>query len=155
MPRAPKKIKLPRSRPIIPIDWDQVDKLLMSGCLGTEIASAIGCCPDTLYQRTLQEKGMIFSEYSRKKKEKGDTILRHAQFAKAAKGDNTMLIWLGKLRLGQRDPDKGDTFVISQEAAAKAMEQILDKTKNPLNNQEPLKSDWGMNHEIKRLKSTE
>lgn len=133
MPRAPKKTGLPRARPKIPIDWDQVDKLLMSGCLGTEIASSIGCCVDTLYDRTFQEKGVIFSAYAREKKEKGDTILRHAQFAKAAKGDNTMLIWLGKLRLGQRDPDKGDTFIISQDAAAKAMEQIIDQTKNPLN----------------------
>ncbi len=155
MPRAPKKIKRPQSRPVIPIDWDQVDKLLISGCTGTEIASSIGCCPDTLYDRTEQEKGVLFSEYSRQKKEKGDTLLRQAQFAKAAKGDNTMLIWLGKLRLGQRDPDKSDTFVLSQEAAAQAMAQILDKTKNPLNKDEPLKSEWGMNHEIKRLKSTE
>ena len=133
MPRAPKKVKNPRSRPQIPIDWDYVDKLLISGCTGTEIASSIGCHHQTFYDRVQLEKGMLFTEYSQQKKEKGDTILRQAQFAKAAKGDNTMLIWLGKLRLGQRDPDKGDTFIISQEAAAKAMEQIIDQTKNPLN----------------------
>lgn len=141
MPR-PKRATLKRSRPVIPIDWDQVDKLLIAGCLGTEIASAIGCCPATLYERTLLEKGMIFSQYSREKKEKGDTLLRQAQFAKAIKGDNTMLIWLGKLRLAQRDPDKGDTLILSNEAAAAALRQIENKTKDPIN-KKPLEAMYG------------
>ena len=124
MPRAPKKVKRPQSRPVIPIDWDYVDKMLIAGCTGTEIASSIGCCRDTLYDRTEQEKGVLFSEYSRQKREKGDTLLRQAQFAQALKGDKTMLIWLGKIRLDQRDPDKTDSIYISHDDAAKALKQI-------------------------------
>ena len=33
-----------------------------------------------------------------------DELMTFAQFQKAIKGDNTQLIWLGKQRLGQREP---------------------------------------------------
>ena len=48
---------------------------------------------------------MSFTHYSQKMRAKGDSVLRHKQFDKAVKGDgdNTMLIWLGKTRLGQRE----------------------------------------------------
>lgn len=91
------------------IDWDKVDELLMSGCLGTEIASYFGLNPETLYNRTKTDKGMGFHDYSASKKAKGESILRAHQYAKAIglteKGDNTLLIWLGKTRLGQREMD--------------------------------------------------
>ena len=32
--------------------------------------------------------------------------IRHMQFKKAMAGDNTMLVWLGKIRLRQKEPAK-------------------------------------------------
>lgn len=96
-----------RGRPKADIDWKKVEDLLIAGCMGTGIAAYLGISPATLYDRCLIEKGILFSQFSQEKKEKGDEILRSHQYAKALgltdKGDNTLLIWLGKTRLKQRE----------------------------------------------------
>lgn len=91
------------SRPEKHIDWDKVDRLLIAGCLGTEIAPHFDLHPNTFYDRVLAEKGIGFTEYSTQKKSQGDACLREVQYEKALTGDNTMLVWLGKQRLNQRD----------------------------------------------------
>lgn len=103
MPRKPKEVKKPRGYPPTPIDWDKVDRWLECGCLGTEVAASLGIHPDTLYNRCEEEKGIVFSAYSKEKKSSGDKLLRQKQMEIAMKGDKTMLLWLGKQRLGQRD----------------------------------------------------
>lgn len=94
-------------RPPANIDWNKVEDLLMAGCMGTGIAAYLGISAQTLYDRCLIEKKMLFSQFSQQKKEKGDEILRAHQYAKALgltdKGDNTLLIWLGKTRLKQKE----------------------------------------------------
>ena len=106
-----------KHRPLKEIDWKKVDELLIGGCLGTEIAGFFGICADTLYKRTEKEKGMTFSAYSQEKNSKGDAILRAHQYAKALgltdKGDNTLLIWLGKTRLKQSEEKIIDTKQIT------------------------------------------
>ena len=119
MPRNLKR-KYAAHRPKIDIDWDMVDKYLISGCSGTEIAGMIGCHPETFYDRCQQDKGTGFTEYSNKKKSKGDGLLRAKQFSMALGGDRGMLIWLGKNRLGQRDDPK------SQEEFNGKLAELLD-----------------------------
>ena len=96
------------SRPEIPIDWKKVDKLLIAGCLGTEIASHFVMHPNTFYDRVQQKFGVSFTEYSQEKKSTGDSILREKQFEIANKGNVTLLIWLGKNRLGQKDQEQNE-----------------------------------------------
>ncbi len=90
-------------RPKVIINWDVVDKYLIAGCTGVQIAALIGMHPETLYDRTKLEKRTGFTEYSLSKKLKGDSLLLGKQYSLAMEGDKTMLIWLGKNRLGQRD----------------------------------------------------
>ena len=91
----------------ITIDWKRVDALLAYGCLGADIAATLGIHRETLYNRVMKEFNISFSDYSAQKKAVGDSILREVQFKKAIgetkDGDNTLLIWLGKQRLGQRE----------------------------------------------------
>lgn len=104
MPRPKKEKQLPNGRPKIPIDWNEVEKSLMAGCHGTEIAAQIGMHPETFYDRCTLEHGIGFTEYSTEKKRKGDRLLRAAQFNNAInKNNTTMQIWLGKQRLGQKE----------------------------------------------------
>ena len=113
MPRPTrKKIEGPAGgRPIKPIDWDEVDKLLMAGCNGVQVAAYLHMHPHTFYDRVQIEKGTSFTEYQTEKKEKGNTLLLGAQYKLALERDRTMLIWLGKQRLGQKEEPKGaDTF---------------------------------------------
>jgi len=117
------------------IDWKKVDDLLISGCSGREIASYLGLNPHTIYDRCLSDNGIAFAEYSQQKSAKGEAILKAHQFAKALgktkDGDNALLIWLGKQRLGQREPDKnlekGDIVNIV-EAVYEINERNRDRT---------------------------
>lgn len=100
-------------RPPIELNWDEIDELLTCGCSGTEIASRIGMHRVTLYEKCLVDKGISFSDYSLQKYAKGDALLKEQQFKKALGltdvGDNTMLVWLGKNRLKQRDKQPDET----------------------------------------------
>jgi hypothetical protein len=86
------------------IDWAQVDSMLIAGCNGIEIAGSIGIHADTLYIRCAEEKKIGWSDYLQAKRAHGDGLLRAAQYQKAYKDKNpTMLIWLGKQRLNQKE----------------------------------------------------
>lgn len=93
------------SRPEKMVDWDKVDSLLKAGCKGTEICPHFDMCPDSFYAKVKEKYKLCFSEYSASKKDQGDSELKKVQFDKAISGDNTLLIWLGKCRLKQRDYD--------------------------------------------------
>ena len=67
-----------RSHPVLPINWDEVDKYLQAGCSGTQVAAIIGVSPDTLYRRCQSERGANFSVISQEKRAKGDGFL-HAK----------------------------------------------------------------------------
>lgn len=90
-------------RPEKAIDWDLVDELLEAGCSGTEIAPHFNMHADTLYRRVLEKYEMRFADYADIMFAKGDSFLRAVQHAKAKQGDNTMLVWLGKNRLKQKE----------------------------------------------------
>jgi hypothetical protein len=95
------------TRPEIPIDWELVDELLACGSPGTEVASTLGIHEDTLYKRIEKDFNLGFSAYAAKKRACGEAMIRLTQYKKAVglskKGDNTLLIWLGKQRLGQKE----------------------------------------------------
>ena len=104
MPRPTRKTIGPvKGRPIKVIDWDEVDKMLVAGCNGVQVAAYFDMHPQTLYDRVQIEKGVVFTEYSSKNKEKGNALLHATQFKVALDKDKTMLVWLGKQRLNQRD----------------------------------------------------
>ncbi len=106
--KSPLKIDPPKGhfRPEKPIDWKLVDQLLISGCLGNEIAAHFDMHPITFYHRVEREYGVSFTNYSSEKKGKGNSLLRHKQFQIAMEGDKTMLVWLGKNRLGQKETEE-------------------------------------------------
>lgn len=106
------------SRPEKPIDWQHVDDALAAGCFGTELAEFFHMHPDTFYNRVKDKFGMGFTEYSSLKKEVGNALLKLTQFKKAIgasdRGDNTLLIWLGKIRLDQREKEEDRTPPLDQ-----------------------------------------
>jgi len=83
------------TRPLKKVDAEQVEKLAGFHCSLAEIASVVGCSVDTLERR--------FAEVIKKGREQGKASLRRRQFELAMAGNPTMLIWLGKQNLGQRD----------------------------------------------------
>lgn len=89
--------------PIKQIDYNTVDKLCAIQCTGEEIACILEVDYDTLNTRIKEDKGMSFSDYFEQKRQGGKASLRRLQFKKAESGDSTMLIWLGKQYLKQKD----------------------------------------------------
>lgn len=93
-------------RPSKSLDWSKIDFYLEAGSTGTQVAANLGIHPNTLYERCAQEKKMTFTDYSQLKKSSGHSKILGKQYAKALQGDNSMLIWVGKQQLGQRDEIK-------------------------------------------------
>ncbi len=92
------------------INWDDLEHFLVAGCPVREIAGHVGCSEKTIYDRCLIDTGETYSTYSQKKRANGKALIRERQLSKALgltdKGDNTLLIWLGKVRLGQSEIKK-------------------------------------------------
>lgn len=84
------------ARPRKQIDIKLLEGLANIGCADTEIATLVGVSVDTLNRR--------FAEILCKGRETLKTRLRKLQLRAAEDGNVTMLIWLGKQYLGQREP---------------------------------------------------
>lgn len=91
------------TRPEKPIDWEKVDSLLEAGCKASEICPHFNLHVETFYDRVRKQYDMLYTDYAALLQQKGQSCLRLAQYKKALERDNTMLIWLGKQRLGQRE----------------------------------------------------
>ena len=131
------------------INWDDVDILLTSGCTGTEVAGYLGIHPDTLYARTLAEKGTLFTDYCQEKRSHGKAMLRSKQYAKAMgktdTGDTTLLIWLGKVSLDQIETKK-----IEDQEKEKKFDEKMDQVLKLLSPPSDLKiEESNINNETK------
>lgn len=91
----PRKNKPGAGRPKIEIDTTMLANYASIGCTDEEMATLLGCSSDTLVNN--------FSEIIEEGRSRLNMSLRRSQVKKALAGDNSMLIWLGKNRLGQRD----------------------------------------------------
>lgn len=91
------------ARPRIELNWTEIDKLCALQCTQEEIAQFCECSVDTLERASQREHEMSFAEYFEEKRGKGKIALRRQQWQVAMKGNVSMLIWLGKQYLNQKD----------------------------------------------------
>jgi hypothetical protein len=84
-------------RPKKKIDYELVEKLAYIQCTQEEISSILG-----ISTRTLQ-RDKEFCRIYKNGMDNGKMSLRRLQWKAAEKGNNTMLVWLGKQYLGQTD----------------------------------------------------
>lgn len=89
-------------RPKKKIDYELVEKLAYIQCTQEEISSILG-----ISTRTLQ-KDKEFLRIYKNGMDNGKMSLRRLQWKAAEKGNNTMLIWLGKQYLNQTDKQELD-----------------------------------------------
>lgn len=105
---APDHVRATESHPDFIIDWEEVKRLLRAGCTQVEVAGALGISPSTLKAKTEATHGVPLSYYAQEHRKRGEAYLRVHQYEKAIgltkEGDNTLLIWLGKVRLQQKEP---------------------------------------------------
>lgn len=91
MDKEVKKVGRPRKE----IDEKQLQKLASMLCTMEEMGAFFDCSVDTLERN--------FADTIKKGRNLGKMSLRRMQFEKAQSGNTTMLIWLGKQILGQKD----------------------------------------------------
>jgi AraC-like DNA-binding protein len=103
------------ARPKKAIDADMVRKLAAIDCTIAEIAATLDCSRDTLERR--------FRDVIDQGREQGKVSLRRRQFELASSGNATMLIWLGKQRLGQRDAQDTNVNVTQRPGLLDPVEQ--------------------------------
>ena len=90
-------------RPPKVIDYALVERLASIQCTQEEIANILEVSTKTLQRN--DEFCLIY----KKGLDNGRMSLRRFQWEAAKKGNTTMLVWLGKQYLGQREPrDDGD-----------------------------------------------
>lgn len=94
------------TKPMSDKDFEQLVGLIRIQCTAEEISNVFGMGIDTLNTR-IAERGIDgvrnFSELYKKHADEGRASLRREQWKLAQAGNPTMLIWLGKQMLGQRD----------------------------------------------------
>lgn len=88
-------IAVKTGRPLLQIDSKQVEELASIDCSYAEMAAVLGCNESTLTRR--------FAQAIENGRARGRSSLKRQQFKLATDGNPTMLIWLGKVRLGQKD----------------------------------------------------
>ena len=100
--------------PEIVIDMVALESLVEIQCTAEECANVMGVSVDTIDRRLKQAGYAGFADFYKKRGDKGKTSLRRAQWKAATEDYNpTMLVWLGKQILGQRDRHEVDLNVTS------------------------------------------
>lgn len=91
-------------RPRFVIDYEKLDAMCRIQCTEEECAAVLGCNVETLAIALKRDKNSSFPQYFKKMSAGGKVSLRRRQYKSAVEDGNvTMLIWLGKQYLGQKD----------------------------------------------------
>lgn len=134
------------------LDWKKLDALCQILCNEKEIASILDMSIQSLNEKIKAAKGKTFFDYYNEKSADGKMSIRRKQFSvamgqaeviqdgevkrKGVKPDTTMLIFLGKQYLGQRDQvaiehsgsvDVSSMTVEEREAKLKELREKQDK----------------------------
>ena len=86
------------------LSQERLQKLLEAGCSVPEAAGFFFMTADQLTHHCQEEYNIDLRNYSQLCHNRGKALIREKQYKKSlSKGDNPLLIWLGKARLGQKD----------------------------------------------------
>lgn len=114
-------------RPRIQIDQTEFEKLCGLFCSLEDIAAFFNCSPDTIERWCKRTYKETFADVYKKKSALGRSSLRRWQMQAAAKGNISMLIFLGKNYLGQCDT------IRTESKADGKLADLIDGLKEPLN----------------------
>lgn len=115
-------------RPKKEINQEHFEGLCAILCTQEEIAGVFDCSVDTISRWCNETYGETFAEVYKRTSSPGKVSLRRKQYQVAMSGNVSMLIWLGKQILGQKDKhemsaDEDQGFVLH-------VRDYADKKKN-------------------------
>ena len=113
------------ARPLKPVDPRQVEALARIDCTDAEIAGVLDFTPQGWRKRKGRRDGQAIVSAIEKGRQGGNMSLRRKQFEQAMGGNTTMLIWLGKQRLGQKDTRRVEVSEEQERKRIAALEAAL------------------------------
>jgi len=90
-------------RPIKEIDWDKLARICQYPMKNEDIAAILDLSVDTIFRAIKKKYNISFAEYKDQKQSNLRFTLLSKQIEVAKSGNVTMLIWLGKQYLDQKD----------------------------------------------------
>jgi hypothetical protein len=140
-----KNQEVKQGRPQKFIDWKRVEDFLRAGVNQKRICGFLGFDDTTLRKHCIEKYGEEYSTFSTRLYSEGESLIEHVQFEKAMEGNPTMLQWVGKVRLGQREPennpyDMPNELHIEQRHDNMRLEYENQKLKERLSKYEPIES---------------
>lgn len=86
-------------------EWEKIEIYMKAGASQERIAKAYGMCNHTFKKIAEERYGKMYHQICEGLRQTGEILIEAKQFQKAMEGNVQLLIWLGKVRLGQRDLD--------------------------------------------------
>lgn len=108
-------------KPMRKLDYETIRGLAEIACTDREIAAVLKFSHEWLCRRKKKDAKLLNAIESGR--EEGKASLRRMQWQKATEGNVTMMIWLGKQILGQRD--RMD-HAVDMSTSEQSVEQLLD-----------------------------
>lgn len=98
------------------------------GITEEQVAWLLNCHKDTVLKFIKRKYGCTFTEFRAQKEIYIDFLLLNKQVEVALKGDKTLLVWLGKARLGQKETT--ETVLKNQGEPTKLIIEMGDSLQN-------------------------
>ena len=104
--------------------WEQLDALIVWASQ-EYCAEKLGISIETLATRIKEKTGLSFPEYKHQKKEPLRINLLKKQYDVAMAGNVSMLIWLGKNELNQKDKIENEVSIDTTKIEIKILEEEI------------------------------
>lgn len=97
-----------------PIPWDLIELYVKAGCKQIDICKSLFLDEETLRHKVKEKYGVEWGVFSASLRSEGLMLLKGKQYEKAMKGCWPALQWLGKVDLGQREPEQLNQVATNQ-----------------------------------------
>jgi hypothetical protein len=119
------------------LNIDILAQLAAIQCTMKERASVMDCSVDTLERR--------YADIIKKGQDEGRSSLRRAQYKAAMGGNATMLVWLGKQILGQKDANVDNVPVETTKHFGIVMDQLAEMQRSRHTQSSDIKTEEKVN----------
>jgi len=103
------------TKELSPKDWEKIELYMKAGATQKRIAAAFNMSEVSLRAKVEAKYGETYSAVNQGFATLGEILIESVQFQKALSGNVPMLLWLGKVRCGQREPEIASSIPPAQD----------------------------------------
>lgn len=129
-------------------NWEKVELYFRAGASQKKISTAMGMSGPTFRLACEEKYGETYNDICESFRQTGELLIEAMQFQKALQGNVQLLIWLGKVRCGQRDADAQNNLAPYHDSLAKdhmimELKNRISEMKTQLDERDENKSKTG------------